>query len=201
MTSADTGASVETKRRSEGTRRRIELVAAPIGMQPGGYVAKAYAYRDGAAVTPSIDLEVAKLAGLWRVRLRWPCPEPVRDVQGDPSLFPDAAALLVPRVEGAPWVTMGAPGLGVEGVLWRADGAPLRSVRAEGLGTMERGDPPAGWSARGIFDSGAWSLDFTLRGWSALDAQRQLAVAIWRGSAQDRGGLKSVTPGWVEVMA
>ena len=47
------------------TSRKVELVAAPIGMQPGGYVAKAYAGRDRAPVTPSLELEVVRPPGSW----------------------------------------------------------------------------------------------------------------------------------------
>ena len=184
---------------AKGSARTIELVGAPIGMQPGGYLAKAYAGRDEKAVTPSLELEVARPPGSWRLRLRWPCPEPVSDVSDDPSLFPDAAALFAPENEGSPWVTMGAPGAGVDGVLWRADGDRLRTIHAEGLGTMKRGAAPEGWRFSARHDQGFWQLELTLPGWATLDASGRVAAAIWRGAAQDRGGLKSVTPGWTEV--
>ena len=35
----------------------IELIAAPIGMQPGGYLNKAYAGRDQKVVTPTLELQ------------------------------------------------------------------------------------------------------------------------------------------------
>jgi DMSO reductase family type II enzyme heme b subunit len=179
-------------------KKQIDLVAAPVGLQPGGYVPKAYADRANPK-TASATLEVARLPGIWRVAVSWECAAPVREVGDDPSLFPDAAALLVPQVEGAPWITMGAPGRGVEGLLWRADRKPVYSVHAEGLGTVKRDEPPAGWSAKPDWRNGSWRVDFTLRGWPALDAAQQLAFAIWRGSERERGGLKSVTPGWIGV--
>jgi len=179
--------------------KQLDLIAAPIGVQPGGYVPKAYAGRDAAPVTPSLELEVARPPGSWRLRLRWPCPEPVRDVSADPSLFPDAAALFAPRHEDAPWVTMGAPGMGVDGVLWRADSDRLRSIGAEGLGSMERHDAPEAWRFVAKHERGFWQLDLTLPGWTTLDDSSRVAAAIWRGSAQDRGGLKSVTAGWTRV--
>jgi complex iron-sulfur molybdoenzyme family reductase subunit gamma len=187
------------KGNSRGASTRIELVAAPIGIQPGGYVAKAYAGRDKAPTTPSLELEVARPPGSWRLRLRWPCPEAVRDVSSDPSLFPDAAALFAPQHEESPWVTMGAPGMGVDGVLWRADSEKLRTIRAEGLGSMKRDDAPANWRFAAKYEQGFWQLELTLPGWATLDGSGRVAAAIWRGSAQDRGGLKSVTPGWLEV--
>ena len=188
-----------TTRSPKGSPTRIELIAAPIGIQPGGYLAKAYAGRDETAVTPNLELEVARPPGSWRLRLRWPCPEPVRDVSSDPSLFPDAAALFAPQHEQSPWVTMGAPGAGVDGVLWRADSERLRTVSAEGLGTMKRNDAPESWHFTARHEQGFWQLELSLPGWAALEGSGRLAAAIWRGAAQDRGGLKSVTPGWVEV--
>lgn len=179
-------------------KHAVTLVAAPTVMQPGGYVAKAYADRT-TALTPSLELEVARPPGTWRIRLRWPCPEPVLDVRADPSLFPDAAALFAPRAAGSPWIMMGAPGLGVDGVLWRADREQLVAVQAEGLGTMQRSEAPAGWRFDAKHAGGVWQLELTLPGWPTLDTSSRVAAAIWRGAAQERGGLKSVTPGWLEV--
>ena len=179
--------------------RALDLVAAPVGMQPGGYVPKAYAGRDGSPLTPSLELEAARPPGRWRLRLRWPCPDPVRKVADDPSLFCDAAALFAPQHEDSPWVTMGAPGLGVDGVLWRADGETLRTITAEGLGSMKRDEAPEGWRFKAQHDQGFWQLELDLPGWSTLDGSGRLAAAIWRGSARERGGLKSVTQGFVEV--
>jgi DMSO reductase family type II enzyme heme b subunit len=179
--------------------KKLKLVAAPIGMQPGGYIPKAYAGRDQAAMTPTLELEVARPPGGWRIRLRWPCPSPVQDVSSDPSLFPDAAALFSPLHEQSPWVTMGAPGQGVAGVLWRADSERLHAIHAEGLGSMKRDHSPDGWRFSAKHDKGFWQLELDLRGWSALDQSGRVAAAIWRGSAQDRGGLKSVSAGWIEV--
>ncbi len=179
-------------------KKKIELIAAPTGIQPGGYVAKAYANRLE-ALTPSLELESARPPGSWRLRLRWPCPEPVRDTSDAPSEFPDAAALFAPRTEDAQWMTMGAPNKGVDGVLWRADGENLYTIQAEGLGSMKRGDAPQAWQFTAGHEEGFWQLELNLPGWSTLDSAGRLAVAVWRGSAQDRGGLKSVTPGWLDV--
>lgn len=174
------------------------LIAAPVGMQPGGYVREAYRGRMQPR-TPSLDLELSLDAGLVRVTLTWGCPEPVRVVRDAPGCFCDAAALLAPSVAGAPWVTMGTPELGVDGVLWRADGDALLRVSAHGLGSVVRAAAPAGWSAAAAWQAGRWRVDFALRDWMSLAQQRQLAVAVWRGADAERGGLKSVTPGWIEV--
>jgi DMSO reductase family type II enzyme heme b subunit len=94
---------------------------------------------------------------------------------------------------------MGAPGLGVDGVLWRADADRLIAVAAEGLGTMKRSEAPGGWRFEAKHAAGVWQLELTLPGWSTLDGSRRFAAAVWRGAAKERGGLKSVTAGWIEV--
>jgi DMSO reductase family type II enzyme heme b subunit len=181
-------------------RAKVAMIAAPTGLSPGGYVARAYADRT-APRTPVVELEAAKRGDVWRVTLTWACAEPVRELGDEVDRFVDAAAVLAPTVADAPWATMGAPGKAVEGALWRADREALFGVRAEGLGTVERSDPPAGWRASGQWASGRWRLELELAGWAALDARGQLAIAVWRGAEGDRGGLKSVSPGWLEVGA
>jgi DMSO reductase family type II enzyme heme b subunit len=181
-------------------RSKVAMIAAPTGLSPGGYVAKAYAGRS-TPNTPVVELEAARSGGVWRVGLVWSCGEPVREIGGEVDRFVDAAAVLAPSVADTPWVTMGAPGKAVEGALWRADREALLGVRAEGLGTVERSDPPAGWRASARWKAGRWHLDLALPGWAALDARRQLAIAVWQGAEGDRGGLKSVSPGWIELGA
>lgn len=179
-------------------RSKVSLIAAPTALSPGGYVSKAYASR-AAPQTPVADLEAEKTGGIWRVRLRWPCSEPVRKQGDDVDRFVDAAAVLAPTVADAPWITMGAPGKAVDGALWRADREALFAVRAEGLGTVERSAAPQAWTAKAEWQAGEWRLELELPGWSAPDAHHQLAIAIWQGAHGDRGGLKSVSPGWLDA--
>jgi DMSO reductase family type II enzyme heme b subunit len=177
---------------------KVSLIAAPTALSPGGYVAKAYADRS-APRTPVVDLEVKNDAGHWTIRLVWACPEPVRKLDENVDRFVDAAAVVAPSVPDAPWMTMGAPGKAVEGALWRADRDTLIGVRAEGLGTVERGTAPEAWQARADWKAGRWTLELELPGWAVLDARGQLAVAVWQGAEGDRAGLKSVSPGWLEL--
>jgi len=85
------------------------------------------------------------------------------------------------------------------GVLWRADTENLLAVQAEGLGSMVRSEAPDDWQARASHEDGFWRLDLRLPGWFTLNASGRVAAAIWRGAAKERAGLKSVTPGWLEV--
>jgi DMSO reductase family type II enzyme heme b subunit len=179
-------------------KKSVDLIAAPTAAQPGGYVPKAYAERSTPAIR-SATLEAERSPEGWRIRLAWSCPEAVRDISGDTDHFVDAAALAVPAVPDAPWVSMGAPGKAVEGALWRADRPGLLQFRAEGLGTVERDAPPAHWKVTAGWENGAWSVAFDLTPWPQLDQGAQLGFAIWRGTAADRGGLKSISPGWLAL--
>jgi len=179
-------------------KSRVDLIAAPTVMQPGGYVPKAYALR-GLPMTPSATIEAARAGSGWRIQLVWSCPDPVRDIANETDRFLDAAALVAPTVAEAPWVTMGAPGQAIEGVLWRAsESVPLR-FRAEGLGSVQRGAAPEGWNLAADWSAGTWTVSFELASWPLLDTQPRVAFAIWRGAASDRAGLKSISPGWIEL--
>jgi len=162
-------------------KKTIELLAAPTGTQPGGYIPHAYSDRT-LPVTPSATLEAERSARGWRFRLAWPCPEPVRDIAGESDLFPDAAAILAATVRDAPWITMGAPG-----------------QAAEGLGTVRREEARSIRRLSSEWKGAEWSLRFEVAGWKALDETHQLAVAVWRGASRERAGLKSISPGWIEV--
>lgn len=180
------------------SKKTIELFAAPTGMQPGGYVPKAYVDRSRPS-TPSATLEAERSTRGWRFRVTWACPQPVRDTAGESDVFPDAAAIVVPAVADAPWVTMGAPGQAIGGYLWRADREQMLRVHAEGLGTVERLEASAIKRVSSEWKNAEWSLAFEVAGWKELDETRQLALAIWRGSERERAGLKSISPGWIEV--
>lgn len=179
-------------------RKTLTLNVAPPGLSPGGYVAKAYADRVSARTT-NADLEVTEKDGAWTVELSWKAANPVRALDGDPSRFVDAAALLVPTTEAAQALTMGAPTDPVEGALWRADrDGPIR-IAAKGWGTVERHEAPGPWKTEAEWRNGVWRVRFTLGAWSSLSRFHRLAVAVWQGADRERAGLKSVTPAWIAV--
>jgi DMSO reductase family type II enzyme heme b subunit len=179
-------------------KQTLTLVAAPTPMQPGGYVPVAYAGREQ-PFTPSATVEAERAGGGWNIRLSWSCPDPVHDIASDTDRFVDAAALSMPKTLDAPWITMGAPGKAVEGVLWRANETQLRRFQAEGLGSVQRSAAPPAWTVKAEWANGTWALQFDVPAGTLLDEHFLLAFAIWRGAANDRGGLKSVSPGWIEL--
>lgn len=180
------------------TRRTIAMGVAPPALSPGGYVSRAYADRVHPE-TASVELEATSSGGAWDIALAWKDEAPVTAIDGDPTRFVDAAALLVPTTEAAQALTMGAPNDPVEGALWRADLAKPIHISARGWGTVERSDAPAGWKVEAERRGNLWHLRYTLEGWSALDRFRRLAVAVWRGAGRERAGLKSISPGWIAL--
>lgn len=178
--------------------KTITLTAAPTAMQPGGYVPVAFADRT-TALTPSATLEATAVDNGWRITLSWACAKPVRNTADETDRFPDACALLAPLAPDAPWITMGAPDKGVEGFLWKADREQSFLIRAEGLGTVVRSSPPQGTQVTAEWRDGHWRVVFEIPEWAALAMHRQIAVAVWAGIEQERAGLKSVSPGWLDV--
>ena len=180
-------------------KQTLPLMAAPTAMQPGGYVPVAYVNRQQ-PMTLEADIEVAYKPGYWRISLRWACAAPVTDIRNETDKFADACALMVPVTNSSPWITMGEPGKPVEALLWRADKERQWKLRAEGLGTMEREQAPESWKSKAHWNDGYWQVDFTITGWQALDEYGMVGIAIWQGSAQDRGGLKSISQGWIRLV-
>jgi DMSO reductase family type II enzyme heme b subunit len=176
----------------------INLIAAPVGMQPGRYLPGAYANQT-LPHTKQAQFESTRSGNQWRFTLLWEAPEPTANPAGDPQWFPDAAALICPETAAANWITMGSEGNAVSGVLWRADKQEPLAVRAEGIGSMTRSAAPNYWQASAQWQNGFWAVLFTLEPWEALERDPRLAFAIWQGSIQQRGGLKSVTPDWIRI--
>lgn len=178
-------------------KRTLKLIAPPTGIQPGGYIPRAYDDRLQAR-TPEASLEVWQTQGRWVITLGWPLSEPSGEGPRTPAEFADAAALFCPEHPDSAWATMGAPGRPVSGVFWRAGADKLLVVRAEGLGTVERHAAPEDWRGGSEYRTGWHQLRLELN-WPLLERRRCLAFAIWRGGDQERAGLKSVTPGWVTL--
>lgn len=178
--------------------RIIDLITAPPGLSPGGYVSKAYADRLEPR-TKTARVEAKKNGPAWHIELGWPCTEPVTSLSDSVDTFVDAAAILTSSNPSTSWMTMGDTGDAVTGVLWRADQKALTGIYAEGLGTVERLPTPEGAAVTSEWNDGEWILEMDFDSWTQLDQQQQIAIAIWQGAEQDRGGLKSVSSQWIPV--
>lgn len=179
-------------------KQTLELIAAPPGMSPGGYIAKAYEDRVEPS-TPRATVEALKTSSGWHISLSWPCPEPVNVIAEETDLFMDSAALLVPLHEDADLFSMGSEEAPVEGAFWRAESDGFLHVAAQGLGSVERSEAPKDWAVTSKWKDGIWTLECAFLKWPALDKFGQFGIAIWRGSDKDRGGLKAISAGWIKA--
>lgn len=179
---------------------RLKLEGTPLGMQPTALIRAAWKDRKIGAIE---RVQVAALHDGERLafRLEWSDPTENRG-DGDNADFPDGVALLFPTVQGAPIVTMGAPGNPVNAWYWRADDETgVRHVVAEGIGTSRTVSVDADL-ARGAWKEGRWQvvISRTLRVETADPvAQLQagettgIGVAVWDGGSGERAGIKSIS--------
>lgn len=179
-------------------KRRIELMAAPPSIQPGGYIRQAYADRTEPA-TPWADLVVEPRGSGWHVLVSWACAEQSTRTRHDVNLFSDACAILAPAAPDAPMMTMGSATAAVDGWLWHADRESSVRVTARGLGSVERLEPAAGTQVAGVWSGGRWAVSFELPAWDSLRRQQLIGVAVWQGVAAERAGLKSVSTNWIPI--
>lgn len=181
----------------------FKLMGTPVGLQPTDAIRTTWIGRPIGAIE-AVSLQAVCDGRMLAFRLEWADPTE-NGALGDTTSFPDAAAVLLPSVEKAPVMTMGAPGAAVNAWYWRADEPDLgRHVVAEGLGTTRTlaGDEV---KARGRWSSGRWRVVISraLRSASA-DPVAQLAqgattgfaVAIWEGGRGERAGIKAFSGDW-----
>jgi DMSO reductase family type II enzyme heme b subunit len=183
----------------------LELRPAPLALQPSAWIKGAF---DGLKYG---QLSASKLKALHNgrvvaVRVEWAVPEPAKTTEG-PNQFADACAVMLPFVRNASFITMGSEHEWVNMWLWRADGFGPFAVTAAGLGTTERINDGV-LEARGLYQDGRWHVVFVrpLNPGKPRDhvplkpgISWQVNLALWQGSGQERGGLKSIGPNWTEI--
>ena len=179
-------------------KARISLIAAPAAIQPGGYVRVAYADRTEPSTT-DLEVRVEEHGRGWEIFLSWACTAASSRTTQDVDRFADAAAVLAPSRPDAALMTMGSETAGVDGWFWKADREKGIRFQARGLGTVERSDPPADVQVTGLWQAGRWGVKFQLPAWDSLSLHGRIGFAIWQGAASERAGLKSVSPGWIEL--
>lgn len=179
---------------------RLKLEGTPLGMQPTALIRAAWKERKIGAID---RVHIAALHDGERLAFRLEWDDPTENLgNGDNVDFPDAVAVLLPAVPGAPLVTMGAPGNAVNAWYWRADNdSGVRHVVAEGIGTSRTVDVEPD-RARGVWKEGRWqvviSRSLQIRTTEPV-AQLQpgettgIGVAVWDGESGERAGIKSVS--------
>ena len=179
----------------------VELVPAPIEMQPNGFIQADWQNREYGQ-TPVVEAQSVHDGETFAVRLRWPAAQPNT---GGRDGFPDGAAIAFPiRGEPALW-TMGTDDEPVQFLQWRALRNEIRSVVAWGIGSSVPGTGvsesiTAGWS------QGYWTIVMlrTLAGGPEAATLQpgqatQIGFAIWNGSNEERAGLKAVSIDWTPL--
>ncbi|MGI9481910.1 MAG: ethylbenzene dehydrogenase-related protein [Hyphomicrobiales bacterium] len=178
----------------------VELVPAPLGLQPNDYIIVSWEHRsygEVAALNVSAVHDGARIA----VRLNW---KKVRPDTGAGEGFADSVALAFP-VRGVPLITeMGNPDAPIHALQWLARKNEIRSVSAMGIGTSldaaQVGEAAfAGWS------QGAWTVVLVRdlsgpEGTAILEpgTSTQISFAVWDGGNQERAGIKAVSADWAE---
>ena len=184
-------------------KRTVELAAAPTGTQPGVLRpeglrrprAALHAFGHDRSRARSRGLEDPAVLGLPGARARHPQREarPLRGRGGS------ARSHLPPTTR--PGDHDGSARASHRGRAVAGERVRASQLRRRGSGeSVERSAAPGGWMVKADWAKGAWQLALQLPSRPQLDARPRLAFAIWRGAARDRGGLKSISPGWIELL-
>ena len=140
-------------------------------------------------------------------RVEWESPHK-SSVIADNDQFVDAVAVMLPVVDSAPMMSMGAEGMPVEIWQWRADDqdGTARQIMAQGWGTSTKSEDSE-ISAKGVWRSNHWAVVLTRplvskkEGTAVLTrgVNSKFGVAVWEGSNSERAGLKSFSGNWQEL--
>jgi DMSO reductase family type II enzyme heme b subunit len=183
------------------------MYGAPAAMQPTEAIQVSWADREIGAVT-EVGVKALHDGDYLFFHLEW-ADESANTDHGDNTSFPDGAAVSLPLAEQTPLVTMGSPEKGMNAWYWRADAPDSgRNVVSGGLGTSETLDLDL-VRCRSLWNEGRWQVVIAraLRVDSEgsivqLEAggKTQFGVAVWEGSKGERGGIKSFSGNWIELI-
>ena len=176
----------------------VEMVPAPLGLQPTDYIQVSWedrAYGEVELVSARAVHDGSAIA----IQVSWADAQPS---SGAGESFPDGAAIALPVAGEPDLMQMGSQEAPVQFVQWQASKKQARSVLAKGIGSTVPG-APTGERARGAWSGGRWSVSF-LRALAsegqcaqlAPGGQSQVGFAVWNGSNEERAGIKAVSPEW-----
>ena len=186
---------------NDGVFTAINMMPTPIGMQPNDYIInkwedKPYGHLDRIGVMSVHDGEHIIFA------LQWVDEE---STLGEDEGFPDGVVVAFP-VRGEPHIfSMGSEDEPIHGLHWRARFNEIRSVVATGIGSSVDG-PEMKLSVKTAWKDSVWRVVMsrelkTPEGAAPLapGADTQIGFAVWNGANEERGGIKAVSPEWVEL--
>jgi DMSO reductase family type II enzyme heme b subunit len=180
----------------------LALHGTPAAMQPTAAIRNSWEKKPIGAVT-KVDVRALHNGEVLAFQLSW--ADTTQNLNhGDNSVWPDAAAIALPLHQDAPLMTMGAQGLPIAIWYWRADDKDMGyQVVGQGPGTSQIVDKTVRTSAS--WKDGRWTI-IIARTLKSVDSPNiiqlepgqasRFGVAIWDGSHQERGGLKSFSGDW-----
>lgn len=167
-------------------REAVKLAPVPLAAQPTAYVRTKWATRPY-GTTPEAAVSVATDGQKVFVRIEWAD-------DGKPNgEFADAAAVVVGD-GAAPAATFGDAAHPVSLWYWEDGRGEARALKATGPGVFHP-DAADGVKASAELVGGRWSV--VLSGPAA--AGKNIGVAVWNGSNEERSGLAAVTPDWIQL--
>ena len=184
----------------------VALKGTPAGMQPTAAIRNTWEKKPIGA-TAKVEIRAMHNGEVLAFHLSW--SDPNHDIDhGDNSRWPDAAAVALPLHESAPLMTMGAPGAPLTAWYWRADsGENGFQVVAQGPGSTQIVDKQQVRTAA-RWHNGKWQIVIArpLKGAESPNIIQlqpgqatRFGIAIWEGSHQERGGLKSFSGDWLPL--
>jgi steroid C-25 hydroxylase gamma subunit len=167
-------------------RERAELQPVPLQSQPTEYVRTVWANR-AYGQAPEATVSALRDDDRVYVRIEW---------EDDPrpnGEFPDAAGVLFG--DGDSLATLGTPASPAVLWHWQEGRSESLDLEARGPGLFQRSGA-GGLASRGTLRDGRWAV--VLSGALAV-ARRQVGVAVWNGSNEERAGLAAVSRQWLSL--
>jgi steroid C-25 hydroxylase gamma subunit len=177
----------------------VPLIPTPLMMQPTAYIQKSWEGREYGKTTP---LEVASVhdGQGWALRLRW------QGVSAAGFDFPDSLAVALPLKPASVLALMGSPEAPIHYLRWRANKEALQSQLATGIGKSVAG-PALKTTVQASADGTHWNLVISrpLAAGPELPAlkpgaKERIGFALWRGSNDERGGIKAFSIDWTAMV-
>lgn len=185
----------------------LRMSGTPLHLQPSRYIRTVWAGKPIGAVR-FLRVQAAHNSQSIFFRLEW--ADETRNVDyGNGSIFPDAAAVLLPLNGEAPLQRMGAPAAPINAWYWRAN-LPAESgqnLLFHGL-AMEEETQGRYIQSRALWEDGRWHVvvarPLDARSGDTVSLQPHKAArvgfAVWEGSSQERAGLHSYSREWQELI-
>jgi len=187
----------------------VKMSPTPLANQPSEYI-KASRDERGIGKVTSLAVQAAHNRTEVFFRLSWEDLEKSTRMT-DMNVFPDGCGILMPLAAGDPPIDeMGSRDAPVNAWFWRADRDDrAQNVWATGLGTTAYSEK-CYVRARSHWRDGRWTVVFArplvVRKQQreaiqlALGATVRVGFAVWQGSNGERGGLKSFSKEWREIV-